>query len=129
MILLQSFRYAEFDVKNIEPDVSYFFSMVNFKLLLPGAAGIAAHTTPTPTPTLPSTTTPTALLTSFVPESSSPKIKKGFTTPEVRAYRKWCNDLKRHKKIEICPKPKYIADANLVKKKDGTFRVNPTSDP
>eukprot|EP00917_Polyrhabdina_sp_WS-2016_P015151 GHVP01032994.1.p1 GENE.GHVP01032994.1~~GHVP01032994.1.p1 ORF type:complete len:209 (-),score=20.95 GHVP01032994.1:86-712(-) len=79
-------------------------------------------------------TTPISnLLSSFHPESSGiilgleppapPARRKGYTTPEIKAYRKWCSDLKRHGKIERCPNPAYVADANLVRKKDGSYRV------
>eukprot|EP00917_Polyrhabdina_sp_WS-2016_P029091 GHVP01061967.1.p1 GENE.GHVP01061967.1~~GHVP01061967.1.p1 ORF type:complete len:122 (-),score=12.98 GHVP01061967.1:168-533(-) len=85
-----------------------------------------------PTDVTPSSPT-IEVLQNFVPESTGiilgldppgpSKIKKGFTTKEIQAYRKWCTDLKKLNKIKLCQKPKFIAEVNLVKKKDSTYRI------
>eukprot|EP00917_Polyrhabdina_sp_WS-2016_P005290 GHVP01011912.1.p1 GENE.GHVP01011912.1~~GHVP01011912.1.p1 ORF type:complete len:175 (-),score=16.62 GHVP01011912.1:611-1135(-) len=95
------------------------------------AAEIVSSHSPSLTPII--TSPPTESNFEFIPESTGlilgldppkiSKIRKGYTTPEIQAYRKWCSDLKKLQKIRICSKPKFIADVNLVKKKDSSYRI------
>eukprot|EP00917_Polyrhabdina_sp_WS-2016_P027837 GHVP01059429.1.p1 GENE.GHVP01059429.1~~GHVP01059429.1.p1 ORF type:complete len:134 (+),score=10.48 GHVP01059429.1:287-688(+) len=97
--------------------------------LIPIASATAVHPT--------SSSTPIKDISTFIPKSSGiiigleppllPKVKKGFTTSKVRAYRKWCNDLKSLKKIEIFPNPKRIISPTLIwsRKRMASYNFGP----
>eukprot|EP00917_Polyrhabdina_sp_WS-2016_P022662 GHVP01049126.1.p1 GENE.GHVP01049126.1~~GHVP01049126.1.p1 ORF type:complete len:203 (-),score=14.16 GHVP01049126.1:20-628(-) len=51
------------------------------------------------------------------------KPRKGYTMEEIKAYRNWASELRKEGKIAFCLDPKFIAEANLVRKPDRTYRI------